>query len=214
MKKLIFILSAFLILVSITSCRQNDQIADEYRNNLNLKSELEQKETFKNLDTDSKIRIWKSKLEQIKTKDISSEQKNLINNISNEVSKMTNADYDGIKLFEYAIEMAKITPEDEFIRMFSVIGDYNRNNNLYNNSTSKLTEGKLVKDLENYLTNLKTSKIKFLNASKNNSSQRIAAKDCNCRWTCLFYSSVTNDNCNKTNSGCGFLWTQECTAVV
>ena len=214
MKKLIFILSAFLILVSITSCRQNDQIADEYRNNLNLKSELEQKETFKNLDTDSKIRIWKSKLEQIKTKDISSEQKNLINNISNEVSKMTNADYDGIKLFEYAIEMAKITPEDEFIRMFSVIGDYNRNNNLYNNSTSKLTEGKLVKDLENYLTNLKTSKIKFFNASKNNSSQRIAAKDCNCRWTCLFYSSVTNDNCNKTNSGCGFLWTQECTAVV
>ena len=176
MKKLIFILSAFLILVSITSCRQNDQIADEYRNNLNLKSELEQKETFKNLDTDSKIRIWKSKLEQIKTKDISSEQKNLINNISNEVSKMTNADYDGIKLFEYAIEMAKITPEDEFIRMFSVIGDYNRNNNLYNES--KLTEGKLVKDLENYLTNLKTSKIKFLNASKNNSSQRIAAKDC------------------------------------
>ena len=80
MKKLIFILSAFLILVSITSCRQNDQIADEYRNNLNLKSELEQKETFKNLDTDSKIRIWKSKLEQIKTKDISSEQKNLIKN--------------------------------------------------------------------------------------------------------------------------------------
>ena len=101
---------------------------------MNLKSELEQKETFKNLDTDSKIRIWKSKLEQIKTKDISSEQKNLINNISNEVSKMTNADYDGIKLFEYAIEMAKITPEDEFIRMFSVIGDYNRNNNLYNDT--------------------------------------------------------------------------------
>ena len=181
---------------------------------MNLKSELEQKETFKNLDTDSKIRIWKSKLEQIKTKNISSEQKVLINNISDEISKMTNADYDGIKLFEYAVEMAKITPEDEFIRMFSVIGDYNRNNNLYNNSTSKLTEGKLVKDLENYLTNLKTSKIKFLNASKNNSSQRIAAKDCNCRWTCLFYSSVTNDNCNKTNSVCGFLWTQECTAVV
>ena len=47
-----------------------------------------------------------------------------------------------------------------------------------------------------------------------NTSQRIAARDCNCRWTCLFYSSVTNDNCNTTNSGCGFLWTQECTAVV
>ena len=212
MKKLIFILSAVLILVSITSCRQNDQIADEYRNNLNLKSELEQKETFKNLDTDSKIRIWKSKLEQIKTKDISSEQKNLINTISNEVSKMTNADYDGIKLYEYAIEMAKITPEDEFIRMFSVIGDYNRNNNLYNES--KLTEGKLVKDLENYLTNLKTSKIKFLNDTKNNSQRIATRRDCNCRWTCLFYSSVTNDNCNSTSSGCGFLWTQECTAVV
>lgn len=214
MKKLIFILSAFTILLSIISCRQNDQIADDYRNNLNLKSELEQKETFKNLDTDSKIRIWKSKLEQIKSKDISSEQKVLINNISTEISKMTNVDYDGIKLFEYAVEMAKITPEDEFIRMFSVIGDYNRNDNLYNGVyKSKLAEGKLVKDLENYLTSLKTSKIKFFRTTKN-TSQRIARKDCNCRWTCLFYSSETNTNCNSTVSGCGFLWTQECTAVV
>lgn len=208
MKKSIFIFSFLSIMFSAITCRQNDQTADEYRNNLDLKSELQQKEVFKNLDTNSKIRLWKSKLEQIKNENISSEQKSIINNISIEVSKINNDNYDGQKLFEYAIQMAKITPEDEFIRMFSLIGDYKKNSSLYKSS---FTNSNIVSDLENYLIKIQKNKRNFY---ANNFSTKSLRPTCNCRWTCVFYTNVTNDNCNSSVSGCGFLWIQECTGVV
>lgn len=118
-KKIISILAILLALVSIVSCRRQSELAsDEYRNLLSLKTELRQKEIFKNLSTDSKLELWKSKLEQVAREDISDEQKKLITKISDELSTIKDDNFDGQKLFEYAIRMAQITPEDEFIRMF------------------------------------------------------------------------------------------------
>ena len=125
MKKFFAILSVLTLLL-VFSCRGNDQIADEYRSNLDLKSELQQKELFKDLTTENKIRVWQSKINQIQTQNLSTEQKELIRSINNEIVKVAEENYDGIKLFEYAISLAKITPEDEFVRMFSVIGDYKK----------------------------------------------------------------------------------------
>ena len=128
MKKFFAILSVLTLLL-VFSCRGNDQIADEYRSNLDLKSELQQKELFKALTTENKIRVWQSKINQIQTQNLSTEQKELIRSINNKIVKVAEKNYDGIKLFEYAISLAKITPEDEFVRMFSVIGDYKKNEN-------------------------------------------------------------------------------------
>lgn len=203
MKKFFAILSVLTLLL-VFSCRGNDQIADEYRSNLDLKSELQQKELFKDLTTENKIRVWQSKINQIQTQNLSTEQKELIRSINNEIVKVAEENYDGIKLFEYAISLAKITPEDEFVRMFSVIGDYKKNENLYNNHFSN---EKLVLNLQQNLNDLKNKKYEFYaSGTVTNKNQQ---PTCNCSWTCGFYGGGTND-CNTSISGCGFLWISEC----
>lgn len=220
--KLTSAIAFLLALFSVLSCRQNESISDKKRNDLSLKSELEQKKIFMNLDTDSKIKLWTSKLDQIKSQDISDEQKRLISKISDELSKMNNDNFDGQKLFGYAIKMAQITPEDEFIRMFSTLSDYKINKNSYDDlavgPNSKIsTKSNIESDLINYLSKIKESKIKFNETqNKNNDiSTTSIRKDCNCRWTCMFYTpGGTNDDCRNTDSGCGFLWLQECNRFV
>ena len=211
MKKLFFIFCA-IFLSLINSCRENDQVADEYRSNLDLKSELKQKEMFKELTTVNKIRVWQSKMKQIQNENISTEQKALISKINSEIAKVAEKNYDGIKLFEYAVSLSKITPDDEFIRMFSVLGDYKRNNNSYNKFINN-NRGFVTQDLEDYLAKIKSNKIAFYSQIQNTG---VVSKKptCNCKWTCGLYPSLPNSPCEGSNGGCGFLWIEDCTGHI
>ncbi|MGP1501987.1 MAG: bacteriocin fulvocin C-related protein [Bergeyella cardium] len=179
---------------------------------------MRQKEIFKNLSTDSKLELWKSKLEQVAREDISDEQKKLITKISDELSTIKDDNFDGQKLFEYAIRMAQITPEDEFIRMFSQIGDYKRNEDSYKGfvASTKKTSSKshIEADLVDYLSKMKEGKAKAELYKDSNISINARKRPCNCKWTCGFYESIKSDNCIPSTGGCGFLWIQECTGYV
>lgn len=213
-KKNLSVVAILLALFLIVSCRESELITDEYRNDLSLKSELKQKEIYRSLDADSKLKLWKNKFEQIKRQDVSSRQRELIDSISEELSKIEEENFDGQKLFEYAIKMAQITPEDEFIRMFSRFEDYKRNNSSYEEFAVKVKEKSyksyIEVDLINYLSKIKEGKVRvgFNEGSNVSISDRIIPI-CNCRWTCLFYG-VTNNKCRPSNRGCGFLLIQDC----
>lgn len=214
-------MAVILALFLIVSCRQNEQnefVSDEFRTDLSSRTEFEQKEIFKNLDTNTKLRLWKNKLDQIKNEDISNEQRVLIDNISSELSKIKDTDFDGQKLFEYAIKMAQITPEDEFLKMFSSLSDYKRNEISYKNFLSNSAKNTSFKsnvetDLIDYLSKIKEGKSKA-ELYKNKEVSLTAKKPvCNCKWTCSFYGP-TNDNCIPSTGGCGLLWLQECNGHV
>ena len=207
MKKIISFITLFSLLV-IQSCRSSaDEKMDEYRNDLDLKSELVKKETFKGLSTSEKIDLWKSKLNQILSQDLTNEQKNLVEQIKNEIPNLNSQEYNGVKLIELSIQMAKITPQDEFIRMFSFLGDYKRSSTEY----SKVIENDLiVNDLETFLNTVKTRNSAFY---ENETINKSAKPECNCKWTCGMYGGV-DDNCTGSSSGCGFLWLQSCTGHI
>lgn len=212
----VFFAAILLALFSIVSCRQNELVSDEYRNNLSLKSELEQKNLFKKLNTDSQLELWQNKLEQIKRENISDEQRNLINNISKELSNIEEKNFNGQKLFEYAVEMAQITPEDEFIRMFSKLEDYKRNEGSYKgfvSSQESHSKSFIETDLLEYLSRIKEGKVKIKLYKGDDSSSSTERPACNCKWTCSFYGP-RNTKCDFSTAGCGFLWLQECTGYI
>ncbi|AZI54527.1 hypothetical protein EIB75_04365 [Epilithonimonas vandammei] len=131
MKRIITFITLFSLLV-IQSCRSSeDEKMDNYREELQLKSEPSQKEAFKNLTSENKVKIWGSKLSQVLTQDLSQEQRSLVEALRGEIKNMKSPSYDGIKLIELGIELAKITPENEFINMVSELEDYKRDEKLY-----------------------------------------------------------------------------------
>jgi len=86
-------------LLAIQSCRSSsDEKMDNYREELQLKTEPAQKEAFRNLSTENKVRIWQSKLNQILKQDISDNQRGLIIILKNEIGNATSPNYDGVKL--------------------------------------------------------------------------------------------------------------------
>jgi hypothetical protein len=212
--KILGIASAFFIF----SCRENnsfidDKTVEEYRTDLSLKPESEQKKILSGLTTKNRIKLWQNKIDQIESQGVSDEQKTLLHQIKNEVNNLVHKNYDGVKLFELALEMAKLTPEEEFMRMFSEVGDYKKNASNYKR---KFSNKFLLSDLNNELNRLKNQKNAF--NSKNNArgnggsaGEDDARRKCDCRWSCGFYGPGTNDDCEETDFGCGFFGLQPCT---
>lgn len=209
MKQNFRVLSVVLILFSslfTLSCRQETNVDNEmnkFRSQLILKTEVQQKEIFKSMSTSEKVRLWQSKLSQILKQDLTDKQRDLTKQIIDEIPNLNNENYDGENLITLAIEMAKITPEDEYIRMFSMFEDYKRNQSEY----KKFNNEMIVNDLIAFKNSLKVKNENTINNFNNTNK-----KACNCRWTCGFYNYT--DNCTETENGCGFLGLQPCTGMV
>ena len=149
--------------------------------------------------------MWNSKLSQILNEDLTSQQKDIVQKIKNETPNLDNVNYDGVRLIELSIEMAKITPQDEFIRMFSFLGDYKRDSQAYKKS---IQNDLIVNDLKTFLNTINSQNYKFYQSNENGGNKNVKP-ECNCKWTCGMYGG-TDDNCTGSSSGCGFLWLQSC----
>lgn len=211
MKKYFYFFS--VVFLTLISCRSNEsiQMNEEIynlRNDIASKSISEQKKLFIELSTNDKVKFWENKLQQVLTQNLSQEQKRITKEILSEIPKTVDGNYDGVRIMELAVSIAKITPRNEFLKMFVDYGDYKRDNSSY---SSKFNNQTIVQELENHLEFLKHNKESFYkeNSTTNNQTAR-ELPDCNCAWTCGFYSGH-HDDCKGTATGCGFLGRFPCT---
>lgn len=179
------------------------------RNDIASKSISEQRKLFIELSTKDKVKFWENKLQQILTQNLSEEQKRITQEILNEIPKTVNANYDGVKIMELAVSIAKITPRGEFFKMFVDYGDYQRDNSSY---AAKFNNETIVQELDNHLKFIKKNKESFYKENSPASNETTARElpDCNCAWTCGFFSGH-HDDCKGTATGCGFLGRFACT---
>lgn len=157
------------------------------------------KSDFNDLTEKEKIALWNEKLDQLLIQNIPNEHKKLIKELSTEL-KETTINVENIS--NIAILLAKITPEDDFYKMFTTLDDYR-----FEGHFTGIT--KVNDDLQNSLKSLKFNYIKYINntilTAKSN-----GGKPCNCNWTCSLYAGGSTTKCNQTTSGCGFLWAFPC----
>ncbi len=156
------------------------------------------KSDYNILDKKEKVELWNEKLEQLLSQDLPVENKNLIMQLKLELNKEVFASK---AISEIALNLAKITPEEDFFRMFSDLNDYNY--------AGKFKGVNKVSD--DILLNLKLINPDF--QAKIMSISKTASIPCNCDWTCSWYGS-TRLKCTATRSGCGFLWAFECEEAV
>jgi hypothetical protein len=212
MKKIFFaFLTLTLTTLSLNSCKETSEIPLQeenqaiktQKNDITARTVTMQKSDFNDLSTNDKIKIWSEKLDQVLTQNLTDEQRTLVQGIKIELPNVASDDYDGIRLAELGLEMAKITPEDEYIRMFEMLDDYHRDNSLY---TNNIDNANIVDDMNIFLQEVKDNKDLYQH-------ETLSKGSCNCKWTCGFYSGHT-DNCIKTDSGCGFLWMSSCNGAI
>lgn len=207
MKKLVFGMLAtvmFSFLANAQGLRENFLSGKTY-------DEISGK--YSKLSVEEKSALWIEKMDQLQSLDLPLEHKSLIGKVKEQILR-GNLSENPSDLIEAAIKLALITPEDDFIKMFSSLYDYNYN--------AKFAGVEKVSD--NILND-----IKRLGAFSNNNDGGGASKDCNCRWTCSWYnrdgsvkgsgsseksSQAIATSCHITSSGCGFLWASECDGYV
>ena len=151
------------------------------------KSQDEIIKSFNALTTEQKSALWVEKMEQLITQNLPSENSKLIKQMRDSHLRK---DLSGFKTS--ALNLAEITPEEDFIEMFVSLSDYNFN--------GKFT-GK---------TSVSETIISEINAI--GLSQEIVTgkkRECNCRWTCSMYASYSS-NCEHTIDGCGFFGSSPC----
>ena len=106
-------------------------------------------------------------------------------------------------LQQAGIELAKITPKEDFTQMFYTIHDYSYNGKFSGRDICEECLFDIKKGTENEQPNV-----------------NLRAEDkpkCNCRTLCdfyeTFYGGETTSECEQRdcNCGCGFLWLFKCT---
>ena len=212
MRKMFFaLLTASTLILTFNSCKESSEsVLQEQnestvavKNNMLARTTSMQKSDFNDLSTLDKIRVWDNKLEQVLTENLTNQQRVLVENIRIELPKVALENYDGIALAEYGLEMAKITPENEFVRMFAMLENYERDNSQY---SGVLNNENIISDMNIFLQEVQENKALY-------AKEKISLKSCNCKWTCGWYAG-NHDNCEKTTSGCGFLWMSACTGAI
>lgn len=164
------------------------------------------KEKYSKLTGEEQLLLWKSKLESLaKQPLLPGEHLSLIISLKNEVVKLHSMKE--VKLtgtiLEIAIAIAEITPREDFIQMFESLDKYEFTGSFQGKEICL----ECIEDMESYSRELSTIQAaSFRSGDKAN---------CNCRWTCsfmeTFFGGDSTTDCEKTDTGCGFLWTQSCT---
>lgn len=204
LKNLKTISLTFILILSINSCGQDDNISEDHSQNNVLRKEMSASRTsndakaeFENLTTEEKIQIWQDKLDQVLKQNITAEQSTLILSIKNKIPNIANNDYSA--LLDDAISLAKIMPEDIFISIFSDLEDTN---------ISEIDN--TISSSEKLILDLKSFKEEML-VVENNLSETSRKYLLNCQYRWMSDDTITVDGgCNPTKTGCGFLFLQGC----
>lgn len=86
------------------------------------KNSDEIKSSFRKLPVNDKFALWDSKLEQLLSQKLPENQLELIEQLKLEMNNVRIGDQNRFQ--EIAINLARITPEQDFIEMFSDLSDY------------------------------------------------------------------------------------------
>lgn len=202
MKNNVKFLSCLMIVLSILGCSNDNSTLEGESNNLREqflegKSYIEIKESFNSLSATEKYYLWNEKLEQILNQNLPQQHKTLLKDLKNELeSNYTNSNN---KIKEISILLAEITPEEDFVKMFFDLNDYNFNSF----SPNFLPSESLKSDLEGS---------NFYYSTPDDIQLR--APSCNCNWSCdlqqINPTVCETSNCEPTTSGCGFLGMNGC----
>jgi hypothetical protein len=181
----LFLSTTIFIACSKENNEDSNYVASKLRTTfVDAKNYSEMSNNFNLLSKNEKTALWNDKLNQLLALNLPTEHKELISALKLEISK---DEMDAKKISDIAINLAKLTPEEDFAKMFANLNDYKYNGKF---------EGKTrvsIKAIEEFkISNSITSKY-----------------PCNCEWTCSWYGSSTS-NCKGTSSGCGFMWFFEC----
>ena len=187
MKKLLFGLIA-TIMVTFTVKAQGNLRADFLKG----KTKPQTIESFNILSTQQKSDLWIEKMDQLLSLRLPERHYQLINEMKNSHSQK---DLNNFK--NTTLELAKITPEEDFTQMFFSLDDYEFNGTFVGRSP---------------ISNETLKQINEVGLSKEVVTGKL--KKCNCDWLCDFYAGGNQGNCKPTTSGCGFLWAFDCTGYV
>lgn len=161
------------------------------------------KSKFRKLDVKDKFALWNNKIDQLLAQNFSDEHINLLMKLKAEFKK--NSDGKENELKEVFIDLAKITPEKEYIEMFFELDDYTFNGNFDNKVVSNKS---LIKYLETCDFTYDNSKL----------LQRPYLRDCNCNYSCYVQTAnpgvCQTDRCNPTSDGCGPFGMSGCDGAV
>lgn len=185
MKKLLFGLIA-TVMLSLVGNAQGLRAAF-----LKNKNQSQIVADFNKLNSEEKNALWVEKMDQLLSQGLPNEHVVLIKNLKSQIIK--NKREKAFELIETAIDLTKITPEDDFIKMFESLYDYNYNGGF----TGKTEVTSSIIETINQLGTVTVSEYDSILPS------------CNCNWTCGLYASHTS-SCNATIDGCGFLGFSAC----
>ena len=198
MKNLIYLFIYVALLTIALSCTQ-EKIIDE--NSTFVVKGLESKDQYLALSPENQKQIWIARMKSYQNIGLSPTQKGLIEKMILDLQNLEIGEFyisEGLRA--HAIAMAKVTPELDFISLFTDPIE----------KVSLLNSGNVCKacitDLENYVKPLPR------NGNNDSNSKKEA---CNCRWTCgqmdVMGLCTSTSDCTVTVSGCGFLDLYECT---
>lgn len=193
-----------ILILLFTACSDNQnevlQNSEQLRAAFLAQKNYQQiKKDYLALEESTKNELWLEKLNQLKQLDLSEEHKILIQELSDQLGRDTS---DLKMITALAVELAKITPEQDFLMMFGNLEDYQPRN-----------DGGFHDDLIS--VELQESLLSISSPEKEVKSLSGKTPDCNCSWTCDWYNNGYSDtNCNETTTGCGFLWLQSCVEKV
>ena len=172
-----------------TTLNASTQVSNFRINFSRNKTQAVLKDDYRSLTISKQKELWLDKLNQIKTQTLSSKQLNLINELEIVISgKDDEFISSNQKIKNLGIDLALITPREDFIQMFSSLENYIPNTGI---STEICNE--CISDLKNESIISDKSKVSF----------RLGG--CNCKWTCGWGPYVSSSNCTPTDTGCGFL---------
>jgi hypothetical protein len=202
--KLLILVTLFLSTVIFFACSKENNsdtvdVSTKFRSDfLKGKDYAKVKSDYYVLDKKEKVQLWNEKLEQLLRENLPAENRNLIMQLKLELNKEVFASK---AISEIAINLAKITPEEDFFRMFSDLNDYNYGGKF--KGVNRVSDDVLM-DLRSINPDTQAKIMLTL---------KTASIPCNCDWTCSWYGS-TRLKCTSTRSGCGFLWAFECDKAV
>lgn len=212
MKKLFIVLA---VAFSTVSCSEESiEVNDESINRLEFiqnKSELDIKNEYLGLTFQEQKSLWINKFEQASNTALPNEHLNLIEEITEELSKVSSEEelYANSIIRDNFIKIAEITPKKELTKIFMSLGNY---------APEKASFASVEKCLDcGEKASQQWSSYKPKQIASENSTEAVAqVSECNCDWTCDDDEGdadlglcVTGD-CEDTASGCGLLWLGKC----
>lgn len=199
------ILTLLLSMILFIACTQDNNSIENLKGGGLRESFLKDKEfetiksDFNSLTEKEKINLWNEKLEQLLFQNLPNDHNELIKQLKQELNE---SQINVENISNISIQLAAITPEDDFYKMFTTLENYNYEGHFRGKTLVNDEFKKSLNSLKfNYIMNPEISNLTLKNNGR---------KPCNCNWTCSLYAGGSSSNCETTRSGCGFLWAFEC----